>query len=104
MLLVYSEDDKTVLKSEHCDPLYSKFRDSDHVRFLIVQGKNHNPTYDSEAVIYKDEFFHKSTKAIKKGQLATPEAQAEFMGRFDWWFMTKQDMEVWNQIFDFLKV
>ena len=104
VLLVYSEDDKTVLKSEHCDPLYSKFKDSDHVRFLIVQGKNHNPTYDSEAVIYKDEFFHKSTKAIKKGQLATPEAQAEFMGRFDWWFMTKQDMEVWNQIFDFLKV
>ena len=103
VLLVYSQDDKTVLKSEHYDPLYSKFCDSDRVKFLLLNGKNHNPTYENESVIYKDDFFAKFQKALKKGELATAEARAEFFGKFDWWFMTKQDMEVWNQIFDFLK-
>ena len=103
VLLIYSEDDKTVLKKEHYDPLYIKFCDSDHVKFLLLNGKNHNPTYEAESVLYKDDFFAQFQKALKKGRLATPEARAEFFGRFDWWFMTNQDMEVWNQISDFLK-
>lgn len=103
VLLIYSEDDKTVLKSEHYDPLYIKFCDSDHVKFLLLNGKNHNPTYENESVIYKDDFFAQYTKALKNGKLATPEAQKDFFGQFDWWFMTKQDMEVWNRIADFLK-
>ncbi len=102
VLLIYSEDDKTVLKTEHYDPLYIKFCDSDHVRFLLLNGKNHNPTYENESVIYKDDFFAQFQKAMKKGLLSTTEAQAEFFGKFDWWFMTRQDMEVWNQITDFL--
>ena len=103
VLLIYSEDDKTVLKKEHYDRLYIKFCDSDHVKFLLLNGKNHNPTYEAESVLYKDDFFAQFQKALKKGRLATPEARAEFFGRFDWWFMTNQDMEVWNQISDFLK-
>lgn len=103
VLLIYSEDDKTVLKSEHYDPLYIKFCDSDHVKFLLLNGKNHNPTYENESVLYKDDFFSKFQKALKKGQLTTPEAQKDFFGQFDWWFMTKQDMDVWNQIADFLR-
>ena len=103
VLLVYSEDDKTVLKKEHYDPLYIKFCDADHVKFLLLSGKNHNPTYEAESVKYKDDFFAKFQKAMKKGGLATPAAQAAFMGQFDWWYMTKQDMEVWNAIFAHLK-
>ena len=103
VLLIYSEDDKTVLKKEHYDPLYIKFCDSDRVKFLLLNGKNHNPTYENESVIYKDDFFGKFQKALKKGQLATAESQKDFFGKFDWWFMTRQDMAVWNQITDFLK-
>ena len=103
VLLIYSEDDKTVLKKEHYDPLYVKFCDSDHVKFLLLNGKNHNPTFEKASVVYKDGFFAQFQKALKKGQLATPEAQKEFFGRFDWWYMTKQDMEVWNRITDFLR-
>ena len=102
-LLIYSEDDKTVLKTEHYDPLYIKFCDSDHVKFLLLNGKNHNPTYENESVIYKDAFFSQFQKALKKGQLATAEQQKEFFGRFDWWFMTAQDMAVWEQIVAHLK-
>ena len=98
VLLIYSQDDKTVLKKEHYDPLYIKFCDSDHVKFLLLNGKNHNPTYENESVIYKDEFFTQFQKALKKGKLATPETRAEFFGRFDWWFMTRQDIAVWNAV------
>ena len=103
VLLIYSEDDKTVHKAVHYDPLYIKFCDSDHVKFRLVNGKNHNPGYDTQSVKYKDDFFARYTKAVKKGLLATPEAQEAFMGEFDWWFMTNQDMEVWNAVFDHLK-
>ena len=103
VLLVYSDDDKTVLKQEHYDPLYIKFCDSDRVKFLLVSNRNHNPTYERDSVVYKHEFFVQSQKALKKGLLKTPEQQKEFYGKFDWWFMTKQDMDVWNQIADFLE-
>ena len=103
VLLIYSEDDKTVLKQQHYDPLFIKFCDSGHVKFLLLNGKNHNPTYEGQSVIYKDDFFAKFQKALKKGKLAIPEDQAEFYGQFDWWFMTQQDMQVWNAIFDHLK-
>ena len=49
------------------------------------------------------DFFAQFQKALKKGQLATAESQKDFFGKFDWWYMTKQDMAVWNQIADFLK-
>jgi alpha-beta hydrolase superfamily lysophospholipase len=103
VLLIYSEDDKTVLKREHYDPLYEKFRDSDHVKFLLLNGKNHNPTFESASVKYKDDFFTRYQKALKKGKLASMEARTAFMGQFDWWFMTNQDMSVWNAVFEHLK-
>ena len=61
VLLIYSEDDKTVHKTVHYDPLYSKFRDADHVKFLLVKDKNHNPTFDTASVIYKDEFLDRKS-------------------------------------------
>ena len=103
VLLIYSADDKTVHKAVHYDPLFEKFEDSDHIRFLLLNGKNHNPTYEADSVVYKDEFFAQFQKALKKGLLSTPEAQADFFGRYDWWYMTSQDMEVWNRIIAHLK-
>jgi pimeloyl-ACP methyl ester carboxylesterase len=102
VLLIYSEDDKTVHKADHYDPLYIKFCDAEHVKFLLVNGKNHNPSYDAEAVKYKGAFFAEYSKAVKKGKLTTRSAQREFMGKFDWWFMTNQDMDLWNAVFDHL--
>ena len=99
VLLIYSGDDRTVMNKEHYDPLYEKFRDAAHVKFLLLQDKNHNPTFENESVKYKNEFFARYQKALKKGALATAEARADFMGSFDWWFMTNQDMTVWSAVF-----
>ena len=65
VLLIYSEDDKTVHKAMHYDPLYIKFCDCDRVKFLLVNGKNHNPTYNIQSVKYKNDFFARFTKASK---------------------------------------
>ncbi len=102
VLLIYSADDKTVHKAVHFDPLFEKFEKSGNICFLLLNGKNHNPTYEAESVLYKDDFFARFQKALKQNLLNTPESQAEFMSRFDWWHMTSQDMEVWNAIFDHL--
>lgn len=103
VLLIYSDDDRTVHRKEHFDPLYEKFADSGHVKFLLLSGKDHNPTYETESLKYKNDFFARYQKAKKKGLLETEEQQQQFMGAFDWWHMTRQDMEVWQQIFDHLK-
>ena len=73
------------------------------MKFLLVSNRNHNPTYERDSVVYKDEFFVQSQKVLKKGLLETPEQQKEFYGKFDWWFMTRQDMAVWNAVADHLR-
>ena len=98
VLLIYSDDDKTVKKEFHYDPLYAKFSGSDHIRFLLLHGKDHNPTYTDDAVKYKNGFFSDFVKALKRKQLNTPEQQAAFMEKYDFRRMTEQDEQVWNAI------
>ena len=103
ILLVYSDDDKTVHKAVHCDPLLEKLEGKSNIHFLIVSGKDHNPTFTYEGLKQKTDFFNRCQKAIKKKQLETPEQQKAFMDQFDWEFITRQDMEVWQKIFDHLR-
>ena len=103
VLLIYSADDQIVHKGIHFDALRKALDGVEHVRFLLVDGKNHNPGYGDDAVVYKDAFFAEYTKAVKKKLLATPQQQKEFMARYDWHRMTKQDDAVWNEIITHLK-
>ena len=103
VLLIYSEDDKTVCKAPHYDSLYAALSDKEHIRFLLVKNKGHNPAYTEDAVVYKDAFFKEFSKAVKKKQLEAPEQQRKFMARYDWHRMTSQDEAVWKQIMDHLK-
>lgn len=102
VLLIYSDDDKTVHKAVHYDPLYEKLSGKKNIRFLLVEGKDHNPAYTADAVEYKNGFFEKYTKLVRKKQLQTPEQQREFMAQFDFLRMTEQDEAVWKEIFDHL--
>lgn len=103
VLLIYSDDDTMVRKEFHYDPLFQKFSASNHIGFLLLSGKEHNPNYTADAVKYKNKFFAEFTKAVKKKQLATPEQQADFMARYDWKRMTEQDESVWDAILTHLK-
>ena len=102
VLLIYSEDDKTVCKTPHYDSLVAALSDKENIRFLLVNHKGHNPGYTEDAVRYKDAFFKEFSKASKKKQLETPEQQKAFMARYDWHRMTAQDETVWQQIIDHL--
>ena len=103
VLLIYSEDDKTVGRTPHYDSLYAALSGQENIRFLLVNHKDHNPAYTTDAVAYKNAFFKEFSKAVKKNQLETPQQQKEFMCRYDWHRMTAQDEAVWQQIIDHLK-
>ena len=103
MLLVYSENDSVVHKRCHFDPLKEALDTRPNIRFLLVQDKDHNPSYTVDAVTYKNAFFKDFSKAAKKKQLASPAQQKEFMARYDWKRMTTQDEAVWDQIIGHLK-
>ena len=102
VLLIYSEDDKTVRKTLHYDSLYAALSVKENVRFLLVNSKGHSPNYTEDAVAYKDTFFKAFSRAVKKKQLETPQQQKAFMSRYDWYRMTAQDETVWQQITDHL--
>ena len=103
VLLIYSDDDKTVHKSAHYDPLYETLSGKENVEFLLLSGKDHNPSSTVEAVAYKNEFWAALSKAIKNKELKDPAQQRAFMEQYDFTRMTEQDMEVWNRIFAHLK-
>ncbi len=98
VLLICSDNDKTVRKDLHHDQLYRALVGRRNIQFLTVSGKGHNPSYTADAVGYKDVFWKEAQKAGKKGLLATPEQQKAFMDRYDWHRMTCQDEAVWKQI------
>ena len=102
VLLIYSNDDKIVNRQMHYDPLVSALSGKENIRFLLVDGKNHNPTYAADAVAYKDQFWAELSRQEKKKLLKTEQQQKEFMARYDWWRMTQQDDAVWNEIISWL--
>ena len=103
VLLVYSSNDSVVHKTAHYDVLQKALSGKSNIRFLLVHGKDHNPTYTCDAVTYKNQFFAEFQKADKKKQLQTAAQQQTFMSRYDFVRMTQQDQRVWNIILDYLK-
>ncbi len=101
VLLISCDDDKVVHKARHFDQLRQLLGEQENIRFLVVPGRNHNPTYTVDAVAYKDQFLAEHKKAAKK--LTTPQLQKAFMDRYDWRRMTEQDEVVWNEIIRHLK-
>ena len=98
VLVIHSADDKTVGKS-HFKKLYKKLSHKDNIRFILLNGKNHNPNYTVSAVEYLTDFFLTLTDKKKKGELDTPDKKAKFISSYDWWRMTEQDEALWSEIF-----
>ena len=103
VLLITSSNDSTVKKEHHFEVLRRALAGKENIRFLLTEGKGHNPSYTCDAVRYKDDFFAAFQKAVKKKQLETPQQQKEFMARFDWRRMTEQDDTVWEKIISHLQ-
>ena len=102
VLLIYSDNDKTVDPSFHFEPLRKALSNRPNTELLLLPSKGHNPNYTAEAVAYKDSFFKALTKARKRGTLKTEEEKNAFKNSYDWAKMTEQDYEVWDKIISFL--
>lgn len=100
VLLIYSDNDPLVKKEMHYDELHRLLGGMKNIRFLLVNGKGHNPSFTRDAVQYKDAFFKAHSKVSRK--LTDPKEQKLFMDNFDWLRMTEQDPEVWQEIVDHL--
>ncbi|MCH5317944.1 MAG: alpha/beta fold hydrolase [Eubacterium sp.] len=103
ILIIQSQDDKMVKKECHFDLLKNALSNKENIRFLLVDGKLHNPNYTREAVIYLNEYLAELANKTKKGELSTIQAKKEFIDKFDWIKMTEQDETVWSEIFKTLE-
>lgn len=102
VLVIHSEDDKTVDCRQHFDVLRKALSGRENIRFLLVHGKGHNPNYTEDAVRYKDAFFADLQRNLKKKALVTDEQKQAFVNSYDWDRMTAQDTDVWNAVFTVL--
>ncbi len=100
-LLIYSADDKTVSKAMHYDLLRDALIHRHNVRFLLVEGKNHNPNYTEDAVQYLGE-FQAALAELRKQKKIEPQVRHAFLQKWDWKRMTAQDDAVWQEIFETL--
>lgn len=103
VMIIHSDDDKTVLKENSIDILERELKGKDNITFLRLTGKNHNPNYTQDAVKYVGSFFADLQKATKKKKLTTEEEKKAFRDSYDWKRMTAQDDEVWEKILSFLE-
>ena len=103
VLLIASSDDKVVQKAHHFDVLQRALSGRENIRFLVTENKGHNPSYTCDAVRYKDDFFARFQKLVKKKKLETAQQQEAFMSAFDWRRMTEQDEAVWDVILKHLQ-
>lgn len=102
VLVIHSADDRTIKKAAHFDKLKNELCQKENIRFLLVDGKGHNPNYTADAVKYKDRFFADYTKKVKKKLLSTQKQKSDFIASYDWNRMTAQNLEVWERIFEHL--
>ncbi len=101
-LIIHSDDDKTVKCASSFDVLQTELSHKKNIRFLKVNGKNHNPNYTLDAVEYKDNFFFEYRKTIRKNLFKSIQDKHTFRNKFDWDRMTQQDEDIWNIIFETL--
>lgn len=99
VLLVYSANDKMVVKEVHHDLLKQGLAGKENICFLLVENKGHNPNYTEDAVAYLAEYSRAVAMNIKKKLLETDAQKKRFRDSWDWDRMTKQDETVWAEIF-----
>lgn len=92
-LIIHSKDDQMVSYRQHTAVLEKKL--ADQTSFLVVNGKNHNPDYTTEAINYMKEVqSHKKT--------LSKEEQKNYLESVDWHRMGQIDEELLRQVLDFL--
>ncbi len=99
VLLIYSSNDKLVIREIHHGILTKALKGKQDVRILLEEGKGHNPNYTADAVSYLAEYTADMTRRLKDKVLETEVQKKAFRQQWDWNRMTQQDEKVWAEIF-----
>ena len=99
VLLIYSANDKMVIREIHHGILSKALAGKADTRILLEEGKGHNPNYTTDAVNYLAEYTGELTRLFKDKKLSTDAEKKAFRDKWDWNRMTKQDEKVWAEIF-----
>ena len=101
-IICQSADDPIVVAEDHHYPLMEALKDKENIRFITVEGRGHNPNMTPKAVKALNAFFAEKKQLEKKRKLRTPEEKQALIEKHDFWKMTEQDMNLWNEIFAFI--
>ena len=101
LMIIHSSDDEMV--NHNIGINYLKKHLKSEPNYLMLDGKKHNPNYSYEAVKYMDDVFKDFNNKQKENSLSLDE-QIKYFESIDFVKMTNQDMDVWNKIFDFIKL
>lgn len=96
VLCIHSLDDQMVLP-EYSINLIKENVFNNHVEYLFVNNKKHNPNYSEDAVNYMHDSFNKLNEIFNE------EEKIQFLEGLDWIRMTNQDEEVFSKIIAFLE-
>ena len=102
VLLIYSSNDKLVIREIHHSILTKALEGKADTRILLEENKGHNPNYTADAVAYLAQYTADMTRKLKDKKLNTEEEKKAFRDSWDWDRMTKQDEKVWAEIFSAL--
>ena len=99
VLLIYSSNDKLVIREIHHGILSRALEGKADTRILLEENKSHNPNYTADAVAYLAEYTADMTRRLKDKKLGTEAEKKAFREKWDWNRMTQQDEKVWAEIF-----
>lgn len=100
IMVIHSKDDQTVNPKTGID--FLKKHLVKKIKYLMVDGKGHNPNYIKEAVSYMNKIFSDFNKKLKEMNMSLDD-KIKYFKNVDFDKMTKQDVDVWNEIFKFIK-
>lgn len=96
VLIIHSEDDDTVIYDASSKKLMKKFNDVDRFKFVIVNGKKHQPQYTYESVNKLYNFYEKSHELDGNDLI-------NYMKTINFHELGVVDMDIMNQIIAFFK-
>jgi len=96
VLIIHSKDDPLVKYNDSTKIMEEKLKDKDNIKFIIVDGKKHNPHYSDAAVLKLNELYAKLPTLNKEEW----EAYAKTLNFHE---LGELDKNIMNQIVEFFK-
>ena len=103
LLHIQSKDDSMIKYDMSYTALESGLKGRESTVLMSVNNRDHDPFYTEKAVKLENEKISQQRILKKKGKLSTKEEQDAFRQSYDWNAMSEEDMDIWQEIFDFLE-